>query len=269
MRKIIFVFIFALYGISLIGQEIPKKPDYIIVANNEIITKEKLHEYARENKIELIHKGVSQEERDKLAEKFGEKIGDREFIIKIDLKNNQLKQNKIAQTDDEKGTQLNIENPEDFREQMENQFRLKVNDSAKNFIVKMLDGHKINFADLKGKVVLLNFWATWCSPCLREFTEIPEKILDPYSDKEFVFIPIAIGENKEDVQNKINRLKKYGVDFNVGFDPTKKIWNQYATGSIPKNFLIDKNGIIRYTSYGNSEGNVAKIANEIKLLLAK
>jgi peroxiredoxin len=50
-------------------------------------------------------------------------------------------------------------------------------------------------------------------------------------------------------------------------NPTQKIWDQYATGSIPKNFVIDKKGLIRYISVRNSEGNIDKLASEIKKLL--
>ena len=67
----------------------------------------------------------------------------------------------------------------------------------------------------------------------------------------------------------MRQLKKYGIDFNVGYDTDAEIWNQYAQGSIPKNFLIDKNGVIQFVSIGNSEGNVDKIALEIKKLLDK
>ena len=80
---------------------------------------------------------------------------------------------------------------------------------------------------------------------------------------------MSIGENKEKVEKKMDKMKKYGVNFNVGIDPQKEIWDKYATGAIPKSFLIDQNGIIKYISIGNSEGNVDKLAKEIKILLAK
>ena len=100
-----------------------------------------------------------------------------------------------------------------------------------------------------------------------EFSEIPEKILNSFESKDFVFIPIAIGENKEKVVSKLQKMKKYGVNFDAGFDPNKEIWDLYATGAIPKNFIIDQNGIIQYTSIGNSDGNVDNLASEIKKLL--
>jgi len=262
MKKII-VIIFTFYGFALFGQEKDiKKPEYVIIANNQIITQEKLGEYGQQGLIKSMNKGVTKEARDKLAKKFGDKIGDREFIIKIDLLTEKEKierQNRTSLNDDKT----------DKIKNRTNELKLNINDSAREFTVQMIDGKKITLSDLKGKVVLVNYWATWCAPCLMEFSEIPEKILEPFGDKDFVFIPIAIGESKEKVQNKLNKMKKYGVNFNVGFDPDKKIWDLYATGAIPKNFIIDQNGIVKYISIGNSDGNVEKLALEIKKLLSK
>jgi peroxiredoxin len=102
-----------------------------------------------------------------------------------------------------------------------------------------------------------------------EFAEIPNIILDKFKGKDFVFIPISIGESIDTVKQKMLEMKKYGVNFNVGLDPSKKIWNEYATGAIPKSFVIDQNGIVKYISVGNSAGNVSKLATEIGNLLTK
>ena len=262
MKKIILL-IFALYGLTLFAQEKDiKKPEYVIIANNEIITKEKLGEFGQQGLIKAMNKGVTQDERNKLAEKFGNKIGDREFIIKIDLlteKEKAERQNQIPSNDKKTRKEKN----------RNEELKLNINDPAKEFTVQMINGKKINLSDLKGKVVLLNYWATWCAPCLMEFAEFPEKILEPFKNDNFILIAISIGESKGKVKQKMDKMKKYGVDFNVGIDPTKKIWDKYATGAIPKSFLINQNGIIKYISIGNSEGNVDKLAKEIKGLLAE
>ena len=65
----------------------------------------------------------------------------------------------------------------------------------------------------------------------------------------------------------MSNLKKDGINFNVGIDPNESIWKLYAKGAIPKNILIDKNGIIRYVSTGNNEGGLDKITTIIKKLL--
>ena len=258
MKKLI-VFLFVLYGFTLPAQENEiKKPEYVIVCNNEIISKEKLEEYGKQGDIKSVRKGVSKDTRDKLAKEFGDQVEDREFIILVDLLTEEEKQDRK-----QKAGSKNTHN----KEKSGDELKLHVNDSAKDFTVQMIDGTEVTLSDLEGKVVLLNFWATWCAPCLMEFYEIPDKILKPFKNSDFVFLPVSRGETREKVEKKMLKLKRDGVDFNAGIDPQKKIWNKYATQSIPKNFLIDQDGIIRYISTGNSEGNVDKIAKEINKLL--
>lgn len=252
--KYLIVIVFTLYGLTSFAQESEiKKPEYVIVADNEIITEERLVQLMQEGIVKSMNKGVSQSVRNELAKTFGEKIGDKEFVIVVELysANDKPKETPLMNHDETK--------PDEFK--------LHNGDLAKDFTVKMIDGSMIKLSELKGKVVLLNFWATWCAPCLMEFHEIPDKILKPYNNTDFVFIPISRGENKETVETKMLHLNKKGIDFNVGIDPEEEIWNQYATQSIPKNFVIDKYGYIRYTSTGNSEGSIDKLAKEIEILL--
>lgn len=262
IKKIILV-VFSLYGFILSGQEREiKKLEYIIIANNKIITKAELEDYGKQGLVKSMKKSVTQEERNKFAEKFGDKIGDREFIIKIDLLTQEEKLER------QKQEVLNPIKTIEKKDRTKELF-LNLNDRASNFTVKMVDGTEITLSDLKGKVVFVNYWATWCAPCLVEFAEIPSKILEKFNKENLVFIPIAIGEDKKKAQKKMLKMKKYGVHFNVGIDPDKTIWNQYATGAIPKSFLIDKNGIIKYISIGNTEGNIDRLAMEIEKLLSE
>ncbi|MGC1471213.1 MAG: hypothetical protein WA775_01365 [Psychroserpens sp.] len=102
---------------------------------------------------------------------------------------------------------------------------------------------------------------------MKEFKEIPDKILEPFSQSDFVFIPISRGEPQALVSSKMNTLKAQGISFNVGLDSEEIIWNQFATKYIPKNYLIDKEGVIRYISTGYSSNSLDQIAKEIKKLL--
>ncbi len=239
-------------------EEKPIKPKYVIICNNQIITEDKLTEYAKNGLIKSMSKGVSQKERDDLYKKFGNAIGNKEFIMIIELNDEKDIVKKKSQIGT--GNETDVIGNQD-------ELKLKIKDSATDFIVEMIDGTKIKLSDLKGKVVLLNFWATWCAPCIMEFAELPEKILNPFENEDFVFIPISIGELKEKVLARQDSMKKYGINFNLGIDPSKEIWDSYATGSIPKNFVIDKEGIIRYVSVGNPEGSLDKIKNKIEVLL--
>jgi len=262
----IVVLFFVVLGASLCGQEAfaqvdtKEAPEYVIVADSQIVTKQRLREYGRKGLVKEMKKSVTQETRDRLAKQFGDRIGDREFIILVELGSVQGSQ---------KSTEAKTKSDTSTTRKNESELRVGKDDIAEDFTVDMIDGSVVTLSDLRGNVVLLNFWATWCAPCLMEFAEMPETILEPFKDKDFTLLPISIGEEKETVQKKMEKMKKYGVHFNVGIDPDKEIWSQYATGAIPKNFVIDKRGVIRYISVGNSEGSVKALASEIERLLDK
>lgn len=145
----------------------------------------------------------------------------------------------------------------------------KVGEKAPEFKVEMLDGRMVNLSDLKGKVVLLNFWATWCSPCMTELAEIPEKILTPFKDKNFVFLPISRGEKPEVVKKRMDMLKEKGIDFPVGIDPDSKVFLLYSKSTIPRNFLIDQEGNVIESTIGYSDNQLDELAQKIKAQLNK
>lgn len=138
-----------------------------------------------------------------------------------------------------------------------------VGSTPPDFTVEMLDGQKITLSELRGNVVLINFWATWCPPCMREFQVIPEKILKRFEGEKFIFLPISRQEKPEVVAKKMKQLKEKGINFPAGLDPERKIYSQYAKQNIPRNFLIDKNGKVVYTSIGYSEKEFEELITKI------
>ena len=141
---------------------------------------------------------------------------------------------------------------------------VKVGDDVPEFVVEMFDGQKINIKDLKGKIVLINFWATWCPPCQEELKRVQKEVIDRFKGKDFVFLAISREESKEQVKKFRERN---GYTFPMGLDPERKIYSKFATATIPRNFIIDKKGKIVEIEVGYTKEAFAKMIEKLERLL--
>jgi len=259
-KSLILLFLFVSFYVT--GQEKQvKKPEYVIIANNrKIITKKKLFKLGSEGLVKSMRKGVSKKRRDKLAAKFGDKIGHKEFIVLVQL---------YTQAEKDRIQKIKTTEPKSKSMVKNNGFKVHKGEKALDFSVKMTDGKTLKLSDLKGKIIILDFWATWCAPCLMEFYDIHNKILVPFKNPTIVFLPISRGESKDIVKKKLKELTKKGLKFDSGLDPEKKIWDIYASGSIPKTLVIDQTGIIKATTVGASEENILTLKDVISKLLSQ
>ena len=131
-------------------------------------------------------------------------------------------------------------------------------------VVEMFDGQKIDIKDLKGKIVLINFWATWCPPCQEELKRVQKEIVDRFKGKDFVFLAISREETKEQVKKFRERN---GYTFPMGLDPERRIYSKFATATIPRNFIIDKKGKIVEIEIGYTKESFAKMIEKLEKLL--
>ena len=138
---------------------------------------------------------------------------------------------------------------------------IKKGDKAPDFTVEMVDGEQITLSKLKGKVVVVNFWATWCPPCRQELKVVEKELINRFKGKDFVFLPISRGEAKKTVEAF---RKQNGYTFPMGLDPKQTIYKKYASNYIPRNFVVGKDGKVIYVSVGYEPKEFAEMVEVIE-----
>ena len=131
--------------------------------------------------------------------------------------------------------------------------------SALDFTVKDADGNDVNLADYQGKKVYINFWATWCGPCIREIPEL-EEVYQEYKDKDdFVFLSITspndakfANSNPADESQAVilSTAEELGISYPVLFDTKDQAATKFALSAVPTHIFINSDGTLKQTFAG-------------------
>ena len=137
---------------------------------------------------------------------------------------------------------------------------------APDFTLETLDGESVTLSDYRGKVVLVNFWATWCPPCKAEMPAFEETYND-YANKDFVIL--AVNATQQDNLASITSFQaEYGLSFPIALDNDNTVYRAYQVRSLPTSFFVDKEGVISEVVIGGPLAE-ALIRARIEELLEK
>ena len=144
---------------------------------------------------------------------------------------------------------------------------VKLNQQVPEFSFTYKDGKSIKLSDYKGKVILINFFATWCGPCMKEMPYIQKDLWEKLKNNDkFIILSFGRDHSQEEV-NKFIESKKF--TFPIFADKDKSIYNLFATKYIPRNYLIDSKGKVIYASTGFSEKELEELKATIDKQLIK
>jgi peroxiredoxin len=142
---------------------------------------------------------------------------------------------------------------------------IKQGDKAPDFTFEIAPGKTQKLSDLKGKVVWINFFATWCPPCREELPMLQKEIFGKYKNSDdFVLLILGREQNWEEI-NTFKTEQNFTMPFYP--DPERKVFSVYAKQNIPRNFIIDKDGKIAVSSIGYTEKEFGEIKQKVEALL--
>jgi thiol-disulfide isomerase/thioredoxin len=122
---------------------------------------------------------------------------------------------------------------------------------------------RIDLGSMEGRVVLVNFWATWCEPCEREMPAM-ERLYQRLSGPDFELVAVAIDENEADVKAFQDR---YGLSFPIVLDLDQQVYQSYQTMGVPESLLVDRSGQIIERYVGPREWDAPEHVDRIRALL--
>ncbi len=142
---------------------------------------------------------------------------------------------------------------------------IKEGDKAPDFTIELQDGSTKQLSDLKGKVVWINFFATWCGPCRKELPHLQKDVYEKFKNRNDFEVLVVGREHSWEEVTKFKTDNNFTLPFYP--DPERKIFSIYAKQNIPRNFIIDKEGKIAVASIGYNAKDFKKIIGQVEKLL--
>jgi thiol-disulfide isomerase/thioredoxin len=135
--------------------------------------------------------------------------------------------------------------------------------TAPAFSLASRAGGEVSLADLKGQVVMINFWASWCGPCRQEFPAL-DQIYAKYRPMGFTLVAINVESEKADAERFLGATP---VSFPILFDPDNKVSGSYGVSAMPTTVLVDRQGRVRWQHRAYKPGDEAKYIEQIRAVL--
>jgi len=134
---------------------------------------------------------------------------------------------------------------------------------APDFTLRTSEGRNLRLQEQRGRVVMVNFWATWCGPCKQEMPHL-NRLYEKYRGSGFVLLGVNVDD---DARNAIGTASKLGVTFPVLLDAQKTVSRLYDLNTMPSTVVIDRDGRVRYLHRGYREGYEDTYDQQIRELL--
>jgi len=144
-------------------------------------------------------------------------------------------------------------------------FALGPGSRAPDFHLRDLAGRPGDLASLRGRVVLLDFWASWCQPC-RESFPFYNQLHDEYGRRGLCIVGVSVDEQ---VSNVRAFLRRTPAKFRILHDPSGGVAARFGPERMPTSFLVDRNGLVRHVHYGFDATEKAAIEREVREMVGR